>query len=215
MASIENLLLENLKGSIGDVVIYRRNGKMVLRSKARKPKKAASPALKKQQKKFAEVMKYLKATKPFIQVGFAVAGLQSSAFDKAKSRNLHNHPDEVSGEIAGWLQLSEGEKANAQNVQVEKLENNEIIISWGKAEEGKPYSENDVSMALALKRGSTEAFYILNGPARRNRSLMLEISGWKEGEIVDVFLSFRANGISRKKDRKDISDSVWVGSCER
>lgn len=131
-------------------------------------------------------------------------------FHKALSENLKRFNAATDPGELEWLQLSLGDRAGAQNLEVQLLED-AAQLSWGEPEPGKPYDGQDRVMLLALNTTTLQFTDKARAGQRSNGQASIALPPSKEGEKIMVFISFfDLAGAIIKKDTKNISNSQIV-----
>ena len=210
MAFTEEGMLGKLAGSLGDLVIYQMNGKIVVRAKPGKRTKPATGRQKETQENFARVMNILRPLKPYVKVGFNDLADGRFVFHKANSVNLKRFYDASNPDDLRWLMLSKGDRAGATGLVLE-VEGEQATVSWGDPEPGKPSAKDDRVMLLALNTTTLESTDSTNAGKRSNGRASLSLPPAKAGEEILVFITFMdVAGSIVKRDPENISDSVLV-----
>ncbi|MBE0650706.1 MAG: hypothetical protein IH595_07670, partial [Bacteroidales bacterium] len=131
MARSDASILGDFTGRIGNVIVYKLNGKTVMRIRPAGGKKKPSPKQKQNRDDFTHVMKYMRSLKWIINTGFYDVTNGRFAFHSAFSANLKAY--KTAGKPGGleWLKLSEGTRTGAENLQIEALDNERFKVIWG------------------------------------------------------------------------------------
>ncbi|MBE0651136.1 MAG: hypothetical protein IH595_09875, partial [Bacteroidales bacterium] len=131
MARSDASILGDFTGRIGNVIVYKLNGKTVMRIRPAGGKKKPSPKQKQNRDDFTHVMKYMRSLNRTINTGFYDVTNGRFAFHSAFSANLKAY--KAAGKPAGleWLKLSEGTRTGAENLQIEALDNERFKVIWG------------------------------------------------------------------------------------
>lgn len=210
MAFTEEGLLGDFHGRLGNVVVYKLKGKTVMRTLPTQKRGPAKGKLKVSQGRFAQVMRAMKAVKPFIQTGFNDFSDGSYVFQRALSENLHCYLESGNPSDLRWLLLSKGERAGALDLSLE-MGAGQATLRWGEPQPGKPAAKDDSVMLLALNTTTLESTEDTRAALRQDGQASLALPPVKAGEEILVFIAFMdLAGSLIRRDLKNISESQRV-----
>jgi len=210
MAFSQEGLLGEFRGRLGNLVIYKMNGKIVMRTRPSRQQGPARGRQKETQESFARVMAILQPLKSWLKMGFNDLAGGKYVFHKALSENLKRFNAAADPGELDWLQLSMGDRAGAQNLQVQ-LPEGAAQLSWGEPEPGKPYDDQDRVMLLALNTNTLQFTDSARAGQRSDGQASIALPPTEEGEKIMVFITFfDLAGAIIKKDLKNISNSQIV-----
>lgn len=197
-----------LSGSVGEVTLYKRNGKLVMRKKRNNSSsKQRSAAQLKNELEFKVAHAWVKPVLEFVKTGFRNYGAYEQSFNAAKAYIKMNALREESGEISvdpALARVSMGPLKNPQDLQVSLLEDRLLQFSWDPALEDR-MSPRDRIMMLAYKTSSGKAVFKVDGPFRREGTGSLDISKLVSG-TVHIYAAF----LSEKGAAQ--SESIYLGA---
>ncbi|MBW6499410.1 MAG: hypothetical protein K0B09_13550 [Bacteroidales bacterium] len=208
MAYAKQGLLGEFKGRLGNTVIYEVYGKTRIRLKPSVKPPPATGAKKQAQEDFKLVMSLMQATKAFVRIGFYDQAEGRSAFHEGLSFNLNSYRQAENKDIGAWLQLSNGQRAGAQNLAIQR-EGKKAIVSWGAPEPGKVAAGDDAVLLLALNTCNFDCNWVLSKYQRSQQQAEIILPPLKEDEECLVFVAFRKQ-LQVKKDIRNISASQVV-----
>lgn len=214
MAQSNSNIFGDFTGKLGNLVIYKLNGKTVARTKPRPKKDKPTVAQQEARNDFKHVMKLVQTLKPLVHIGFRDVSEGQLMFHTALSVNLKAYRQ--AGKPAGldWLKLSKGMRAGAADLNVMPITENSFEINWGKATDEQNYADHDRVYAVAVFADREQVYYTYSRNAQRsNRSVTLEIQPVSTGTEIHFFVFFMdTEGSLQKKTPVNISDSQWAGS---
>ncbi|MBE0637027.1 MAG: hypothetical protein IH598_00730 [Bacteroidales bacterium] len=213
MARANTGILGDFSGRIGNIVVYKLNGKTVMRMRPSGSKKKATPGQQQSRDDFSHVMKYMQRLKDVVNTGFYDVTEGRFAFHSALSANLNAYRLAGKPASAEWLKISEGDRSGAQEVQLEQFEDGTFKITWGQPEEGKKWSATDrVVLAIVNNTGKRISFTPKQSVLRNQGGITFSLLDATPGDELHFFIYFHdADGSLRKKDRRNVSPSQWVG----
>lgn len=210
MAYTSKGFLGEFRGSIRNMIIYQVGDKTLIRSRPAGRKGPASPKLKAAQTKFGRVTSIVKAVKPFTEEGFRDVAGGRYVFQRALSENLARYDAAATPEDLGWLALSMGDRAGAQDLALTVV-GNKATITWGAPEQGKPSSPKDQVLLLAINTTSLDATDNFNAGQRSKGQATIKLPPVQEGEQIRVGIAFRdLAGTMLGCSLSNISSSQWV-----
>ena len=216
MAQSIDSLHGNYRGKLGNLVMYEMMGKNIVRSRPLGKPPAATGAKKQAQENFRLVMKLMQLTKHFISLGFRDVSEGRTAFNTAFSVNMKRLAEDTDPGELGWLQLSQGLRSGARDLQVVRHQPPgqgfpTLNISWGEPMEGMPYREHDSLMLLALGQSSLNYNYSLQAASRRQKIASLILPPIPAEEKVLLFAAFYdLEAMNKRKDPANISTSQML-----
>lgn len=207
MAVLDNM---GLSGSVGEVTLYKRNGKLVMRKKRNNSSsKKRSAAQLRNELQFKVAHAWVKPLLEFVKTGFRNYGAYEQPFNAAKAYIKLNALREESGEISvdpALAKVSMGPLKNPQDLQVSLLEDRLLQFSWNPTLEDR-MSPRDRIMMLAYHPNSGKAVFKIDGSFRREGAGSLDISRLVSG-TVHVYAAF----LSEKGTAQ--SESVYLGEVD-
>ncbi|MBN2615246.1 MAG: hypothetical protein JXR71_06090 [Bacteroidales bacterium] len=217
MARSDASILGDFTGRIGNIIVYKLNGKTVMRIRPNTTKRKPTPRQKQSRDDFTLVMRYMGSLKRVINTGFYDVTEGRFAYHSALSTNLKAYKAAGRPEGAEWLKLSEGNRAGAEDLQLEVLENNKFRISWGKPTAGAYENHDDRVFVVALNN-SGDRWYRYTEQQNNLRSqgeTLMELNfATAPGDEIYFFLFFQdVDGSLRRKDPKNVSASQFVGKA--
>jgi hypothetical protein len=202
-----------LKGLIGNIILYGRNGEQHMRVKT-PARNDISQLVVESRNGFTNVLKLVQSFKPLIDIGFKSHTVNRSAFHSAMSVNMlnYNYAKKVSGiNSLNWFQFSEGNLSCAANVTAVKTDEGKIEITWQDTQPGLTAHDDDRVISCIWQNDSGKVFAGPDHITRDNGKLVID-PGIKLTNKVQVFISFAVNEM-KYKDRSDrnVSKSKWIG----
>ncbi len=215
MARSESGLFSDFTGRIGNMVVYKLNGKMVVRSLPAAPVKPPTAMQQQARTGFAHVMQYMQALKPVVSTGFRETARGRSAFHAALSANLKAWREAGRPAGAGWLILSHGTRAGANDLHLENSAGSRFRITWGDPPADKPHSAGDRAYVVAVSNSGPAPVYTLNRSSRRqDHEAIIAPAGTVPGDHLGFYIFFLdEQGALRKKDPRNVSRSSFVGEA--
>jgi hypothetical protein len=206
-------LLGQYSGKLGDLVFYKRHGKMYVRTKTSNKPKPPSPQQQKKRDAFGLALKAIKAIKPFYSIGFRDASLdEKSAYSAALSTNLNRlHQSGMPGDYR-WLLPSFGTRAGAQDISM-KQDGNTLEVSWGEPEALGSFNNDDMAVVMALNSTTWQTNVLSSNHRRGHHKASITLPAASVGEHILVFLFFYDTAsASHKPNLRHVSEAQWVGS---
>lgn len=205
-------LLSEFKGRFGNAVIYKLNGKTVMRTLPFGNGKKAQGKRKQYQQDFSWVMKHMQRVKPFISHGFFHVAEGRSPFHTALSVNLKRYREAGMPVSPEWLLLSQGNLAGVNDLALDKPENETVVLRWGDPEAETVSAADDVAMVLALNSRTLNSTRETSTVNRSAGQLTMQLPEIKKGDEVHFFITFRnLFHPTYRKNPNEISTSQWVG----
>jgi hypothetical protein len=211
MARSDASIFGDFSGRIGNVIVYKLNGKTVMRIRPAGRTKKTTPVQKQNREDFAHVMKFMQNLKPVLNTGFYDVTKGRFAFHSAFSANLKAYKE--AGRPAGpeWLKLSEGTRNGAENPQVEPLGKARFRISWGEPSIAGWWAGNDRVFVVAFFIGERNYYSESRYALRSQGEVVMEVIQASPGDTIHFFLFFQdVEGSLRKRNPRNVSSSQWI-----
>jgi len=210
MAFSQEGLLGEFRGRLGNLVIYKMNGKIVMRTRPSTQRGPARGRQKETQDSFARVMTILQPLKSWLKMGFNDLAGGKYVFHKALSENLKRFNAAEEPDKLRWLVLSMGGRAGAQNLALQMIDGL-ALVTWGDPEPRKPFGDKDRVWLLALNTSTRERIENKRAGQRSDGEAKVKLPQVNEGEELLVFISFfDLEGAIAKNDPVNISNSQIV-----
>lgn len=201
-------------GLTGNLVFYESNGVGMMRTRPRS-RKDKSALLKSVRSDFGYVVDRVKDLKTVIDIGFKDYKVNSAAYHSAISVNIVNYKEALrlnkAADNIEWLQVSAGKLSGAETAASSRLENGMIEITWQGTEPGRKHFDSDKVITGVYQKAKG----LLLGPegvTRKDGKIILDPHKLTNGELMDVFMFFKAEGKNyKKKSESNVSSSQWVG----
>jgi len=215
MARSNASIFGDFSGRIGNLVVYKLNGKTVIRIRPNTTKRKPSELQKQNRDDFAHVMGYIRGLRQIVDSGYYDISEGHYAFHTALSANLKAYKADERPVGAQWLKLSEGTRAGAEDLQLEALENNRYRITWGKAIGGYRESRNDRVIVVALNNSDSRHLYSESQTALRGQgATTVDVQVVSPGDEIYFFIFFQdVDGSLRKKNPENVSCSQFIGTA--
>ncbi len=210
MARTVDPLFGHLRGRIGNVVVYRMNGKMVVRSRPSGKRKPATGKLKQSQDVFRTVMAKMSAVRMLVNFGFDAVAVNRPAFHAAVSENLNRYRQVPDTDQRHWLLLSHGTRAQAADWSC-GLSGNHLQVSWGDNQASGASHDSDRLVVFLVQKHGKEALLLPFVARRSDRQAFIDILPSYCNCGCDCFAAFYTCETMPKKHPSVISDSVWAG----
>lgn len=209
MAKLNSGILGGISGTVGNVVGGRWRGIDYIRSKPASVKNPNTEAQQAQRKRFKLVISLLKKIRPLIKIGFQNGSRNQTAMNRAMSLNLKEavtgtYPDLSLDPQA--LVFAQGELPGAESLAVDASVAEVVTITWTNNGGTLGAADDDGAMAVIYNEDTEEVAYKLNGAARSDESLDVDIPADWSGDTVAAYLAFRSEA------DKEVSDSRYLGS---
>ncbi|PKP44955.1 MAG: hypothetical protein CVT94_19325 [Bacteroidetes bacterium HGW-Bacteroidetes-11] len=199
-----------LSGTIGNVVVYEMNGKMVVRSRPSVKRKKAKGQQKQTQVLFAQVMKAMQIAKPFLRIGFANQN-GHSAFHSAMSANMLRMKTEVQFSYEKLI-FSAGNGFECPGISLAIIPGNKLQIQWLGTEAGGEEFREETSAIFVFNETQQHCEYGLNCGKRSSMEASLQLKNARPGDKIHVYLAFLEYNNMLFAQKFSITQSVWVGS---
>ena len=211
MGKLESSVLGKIKGKLGNLIFYERDGQTLVRKKPDPEKRELSPLQKYHQQVFKIATSFLKPFKE--ELNFTM-----SAFEKGGKKGFHQglswllRNGIVHGEfpkvLPEKLMVSMGTLPGPENPFAARLSEDEFRISWQpNAWEGSA-REGDIAYVLIYDSVRQRVAAFRKGSFRKSGSEVVKITWQMEpGEEVWIYLSF----YQEKKGALSFSNSSCLG----
>lgn len=211
MGKLESSVLGKIKGKLGNLIFYERDGQTLVRKKPDPEKRELSPLQKYHQQVFKIATSFLKPFKE--ELNFTM-----SAFEKGGKKGFHQglswllRNGIVHGEfpkvLPEKLMVSMGTIPGPENPFAERLSEDEFRISWQpNAWEGSA-REGDIAYVLIYDSVRQRVAAFRKGNFRKSGLEVVKIPWQMEpGEEVWIYLSF----YQEKKGALSFSNSSCLG----
>ena len=210
MANTVDPLFGHLRGRIGNVVVYRMNGKMVVRSRPSVKRKPATGKLKQSQEACGAVMAKMSAVRMLVNFGFDAVAVNRPAFHAAVSENLNRYRPVPDKDQRHWLLLSRGTRAQAAGWSC-ALSGNHLQVSWGANQATGAAHDSDRLVVFLVQPHGKEALMLPFVARRSDRQASVTLPAAFSSSHCDCFAAFYTHEIAPKKHPSVISDSLWAG----
>ncbi len=210
MGILKNGLLGDFSGRLGNLVIYQMHGKTVVRSFPSVKQEKATGKRKQYQDDFGYVMGLMQMGAKFIHVGWKPESKESSPFKKAFSFNLKLYRDLGRPESLEWLQLSQGQRAGAQDIKMSPISNQEFLLSWGEAEADKFFSADDRVWVLLVNEQDQSSSYFGTICIRSDGEVLLKTTQFNKEEPLIAFVCFGEYSPANEFKSQNMSNSQFV-----
>jgi len=188
MATLKNGIMGGLSGRLGNVVVYEMFGKTVVRSLPSVKQKKATGKRKQYQDDFRYVMKWMQYLKALLDHCWRVEPPHQKAFKPAFSHNLKRYREMERPQNYEWLELSRGEIAGLEQIEM-KWKEDSIQISWSNPTTEKPMHPDDTVYIQLVNETQSQAYPKLVNTHRKDEQIVVKVSGWKrEDKIVAVLV---------------------------
>jgi len=206
MGKMNNGILDQFSGTIGNVVGSNWRGVPYMRSKSKKRTGSQSEDQLKQQARFAIAGKFTQSMNDLLTLGFRDQAIKMTGKNYGQSIILR---DAITGTYPDFqidyskVLLSQGKLPKAKKPAVTAEANGIIKFTWTNDAGRKLAKANDQAVLIAYCPDENEAEYAF-GPAREAATGTLDVSEFS-GKKVHTWISFlSANG-------KLIANSVYCG----
>lgn len=207
----ESGLLGPYSGRIGDLVIYQRKGQTIVRTRSTRKQKPQSPKQQQASERFSLVMHWMKAIKPFINIGFRDAASEGrSAYNQAMSENLNRlhaapNPNELQ-----WLLPSYGTRASALEIAMQQ-QGETASITWGSPTPLATYNDDDVAIVMAVNTTTLSTNGLATSTRRGQHHTSITLPRAESGEKILVYIFFYdATSHSKKPNMRHVSEAVCI-----
>lgn len=205
---------EAWQGVTGNLSMYTRKGKKILRTLP-KQKKKISPAFAVAQGHFAYVGNLVRKMKEATDIGFSYFDEKRSPYNVAISINLNKYKiarqlDKTNDLM--WFEISKGDLSNAGTISAAINPDGFIDISWEGTEDWKAHYSNDSFIAVVYNVTKDAADIHFSSATRKDQSARLQWTNYKSGDVLELFVFFHTHNLNFQKESKaNVSDSRWVG----
>lgn len=210
MATSRKGLAGLLSGTIGNVVVYEMNGKMVVRSRPSVKRKKAKGQQKQTQDMFAQVMKAMQIAKPFLRIGFANQK-GHSAFHSAMSANMLRMKTEDQFSFEKLI-FSSGKEIECSNISQVIQPGNKLQLQWHEDNADSEAYREETSAILVFNETQQHCEYGLSCGKRNSLEASLQLKNARSGDTLHIYLAFLDYNNMLISQKFSITQSVWVGS---
>jgi hypothetical protein len=201
-------------GLTGGLVIYESNGVGIMRGRPKK-RKDKSALLKTVRSDFGYVVDRVKDLKTVIDIGFKDYKINLAAYHSAISVNMNNYKEALrlnKTDNIEWLQVSAGKLSGAETAASSRMGNGMIEITWQGTEPGRRNFDSDKVITGIYQKAKGQFLPGPEGVTRKDGKIILDPHKLTNGELMDVFMFFKAEGKNyKKKSESNVSASQWVG----
>lgn len=205
-------LIRLLSGKIGNLVVYERDGKTVVRSRPIKTKKKPSAKQIYNRKAFKMANAFLTPIRSEIEFGFSAASKdKSKCFGNALSVVLKEAILPVNGEPIlhpKLVKISTGSVLEPAEAVVQWESSNRLVVTWRPNSFEGMAKDGDEIFYVALDPDTKRKWSVSKGGYRKNGSLIIDFP-WTlhlAGQFYH-YLSFYA----QSKTKVEFSNSICLG----
>lgn len=199
-----------LSGSIGNVVVYEMNGKMVVRSRPSVKRKKPKGKQRQTQDLFSGVMKSMQLAKPFLGIGFSNQK-GHSPFHSALSANMKQMKTEE-GFGFNKLILSSGKEVLCSEIKSVIVSGKMLRVRWREKTEIEKVDAEDKAILIVLNETSKLCEFDLNCGSRSSGEAVLQLINAQPGDVLHVYLTFTDLPKLKTDGKFSITQSIWAGS---
>lgn len=208
MSEINNLF-DSGKGSLGNLVFFRRLGKTYVRTKPVRYRDRKSPSQLAQRQRMQAMNRFLKPFSPLIRITFTPEAAGKTALHAAQSYNMRHA---FAGEYPGIhvdnnkVLLSRGPLPLPQNLSV-KAQPDGLLIEWVNGNEASGNRWSDTLVVMAWSESAGQGAYKFSETYRKEgRYFWKPAISLLENEIPNVWIAFRNQEQSEMSDSRYISE---------
>lgn len=178
MAIIENSVLGNISGKLGNTIIYKRKGKLVIKSKPSKSSKEPSAKQIYHREAFKIGQKFLTPMRSELELGFTKSNpSQSHGFNRALSVMLKTSILNEEGKPVLYpekTRISEGDLLGIENPNGQWVGENLLEITWFPNALMGYAKESDRLFMVAYDPDSSRKWAITKGKYRKSGSQQIQ-----------------------------------------
>lgn len=212
MAQILNGFLQGMTGSLGNLVFYKRKGKTVVRQKPGPRNYIPSDQQVFQQKAFSVGQKFLAPLRRILEQFYkSPSSKKEDGVNSALSWLLKNAMEPVNGEpeiILEKVYLYRGYPDSLQNVEVQRLDSEEIRVTWEIIPESDFWRQHERMVVIAYVPEHRLVHWILGGNYRKEGVQLLSLP-WALGYIGEVLIF--GGFLNLEKHKQEFSDIRFLG----
>ena len=203
MATLKNALLSGITGQIGNMVIYKVNGKTIIRRKPeRKQPYKASKLQRFNQRAFKEVQQFLLPLKDLLDLGFGeyTVGMKKGihlAMSLAMKHAITGEDDKVILSKTE-VKVSNGDLPLPPDIRVVRESEDLLRIDWDSAGSMGKARVTDQTWVVLYHLGEKRVLEIKGGSHREADSQMIPVTGIFKDSGILVFLSFYSKKSGKK-----------------
>lgn len=209
MATNEKGILGGFSGKVGTVIGGNWHGVDYMRARQSQINNPQTEKQQNQRAKVGTMVRFLRPMTEMLRVGFHKQAIRMSAFNAATSYNLSHaiygiYPDfEID---YSKVMVSQGKLPGAANPEVTSPGKGLVEFSWEDNSSDKGAMPNDRAMLLVMEAENGKVITQMEGNMRMDKSQVIELPSYFEGEEVQCYISFR------NASQTDVSDSQYAGS---
>ena len=216
MGTINQGILGNFKGKVGNVVGSTWKGTGVMRIRAASIKNPNTERQQAQRQRFGLVGRFLQAHRYLINIGFKAYSPGITAGNAAMSYNLANA---ISGEFPEQavdmtkVQISRGTLAPLTAPEITSSSPATLEVAWSNNSGMSNANETDHLSVSCYDADSGEAVYFLNCASRADGNVTLSLPAEWSGRSLQVLAFF--NSLKNPSDtvsREMVSNTGYAGS---
>jgi hypothetical protein len=212
MAQINNGIFDGISGKLGNLVFYRLNGKTVVRQKPGPRNYIPSEPQIFQQKSFASGQKFLTPLRHVLDQIYKYKRIRSkSGINSALSWILKNAIENHNGEpvlIPEKIFLHRGYLFHLDSLVLERLENEEIRISWQVFSSQDFWREHEKFQVIAYVPEHKLVFWQREGNYRKSGLQIIQLP-WTQSHAGQVLLF--GGFFNLGKNGGEYSDIMYLG----
>ena len=196
----------SLSGTVNDVVLSEWNDIPVVRSRAKRSNKIATPGQQEQQGKMATAIKFAVAVKKVFAVGFQDFAVKMSAYNAGVRDLLFNG---ITGESPNYsinykrVLVCRG-KLHAESNAAVKAEAGQVTFTWT-YEAAEDVAVNDKAILVVYCEALGKSLFTLKGTDRSSDTASIAVARFK-GYEVQTWLAFIS------PDGANTSPSIYTGA---
>lgn len=208
-------LFDGFSGKIGNLVVYRMNGRTVVRTMPAKRKQKPTKGEQRNRNAFRFVMKVMQNAKSVVKIGFAQVAQNRTAFQEAMSVNLHSYKlDNHAQTIGMWLKISNGTRLGFNNLTVKRVGNGSVKLKWSNELVDDNTFLNDGVIALIIDNESLETWQSVAECRRHQGECVVTIPQTNQPRMLSVFAYAIHSIPTNRKNPSHISASQWAGDLK-
>lgn len=216
MGKIENGILGQVTGRVGNVVGVNWRGINYLRVTPRGYTDRRSPSQLLQRAKFKLVQDFVRNLLPFIRIGFKNSGSRKSPYNAACSYNMKHavagsFPD-INIDLKA-AKVSCGTLAGVEYAVATSLQPHKVQVTWPEILPEEGAGAYDQAILVVYNPGMKDVRYSLQAGLRGNCSAEIKLPGNYSGCTVHVYIAFaKLSELLNDGPEDTISDSCFAGT---
>ena len=209
MATINDPLLNGMRGRVGKYVFTQLYGKTIVRSLPFSVKNPKTPAQTSQRTKFGTTVDYLRQLKYLLHISWQNTSGKCSQFNEAMSYNSKNALIQTNGE---WqlnppaLKHANGSLQNAYDYTITNPDSLKILISWRDNSGISNALPTDTFCYLAYNITQNTVIYDLTNIKRSDQSHSFNLPDDWSGCDVAFYVFFKG------QDKYSVSNDSYLGT---